>query len=78
MSTNFYIASELGSDLVMDVEGGSSIDGAAIIINKKTTPAANSQLWHKQPAGQGEADFYLVTQLGGTFSFISVQVCCIE
>ena len=61
MGDYFFIASELGLDLVMDIEGSNTSPGTRVISYPKKSSADN-QLWKKEHVG--DTTFYLVSKLG--------------
>jgi len=62
MGDYFFIASELGQDLVMDIEGENTTPGTRVISYPKKSSGTDNQLWKKKHVG--DTTFYLVSKLG--------------
>ena len=58
----FFIVSNLGHDLVMDVEGSNSAAETPVIVYGKKSGAQANQLWTKERVG--DSTFKLVSKLG--------------
>ena len=88
MSAYFFIASELGDDLVMDVQGKSKSPGTPINVYGKKSSGTENQLWRKEYVGDNT--FRLVSKMGNDvkvtvtvslliiywYSLIIYMTCC--